>query len=208
MATAEDFLPERINLAALKKAAAGCRACDLYKNATQTVFGEGLVRARLMLVGEQPGDQEDLEGRPFVGPAGRVLDEALAEARIPRETAFVTNVVKHFKWEPQGKRRLHSKPNRTEILSCLPWLRSELDVVKPDVLVCLGATAAQAILGSDFRVTKRRGELVPSDFAPRVMATLHPSSILRQRTSEARRKAFDDFVDDLRIAADLLDETG
>lgn len=165
------------------------------------------MRSPLMLVGEQPGDKEDLEGRPFVGPAGRVLDDALLEAGIPRDAAYVTNVVKHFKWEPRGKRRLHSKPNRTEIVSCLPWLRSEIDVVEPRILVCLGATAAQALLGGDFRVTKQRGTFVASEFAPRVMATLHPSAILRQRSQDARLKAFENLVDDLRIAAEALDGT-
>lgn len=205
MTTAEDFLPDRLNLTVLKEAAAGCRGCDLYKNATQTVFGEGLVRSRLMLVGEQPGDVEDLEGRPFVGPAGRLLDDALVEAGIGRDEAYVTNIVKHFKWEPKGKRRLHSKPNRTEIVSCLPWLRSELEVIRPHVLVCLGATAAQALLGADFRVTKQRGEFIESDFAPHVMATMHPSSVLRQRSSENRRHAFEDLVEDLRKASARLD---
>ncbi len=209
MITAEDFLPDRLNLTALKQAASGCKGCSLYENATQTVFGEGLIRSRLMMVGEQPGDKEDETGRPFVGPAGRLLDDALVDAGINRSDVYVTNVVKHFKWEPRGKRRLHSKPNRAEIVSCLPWLRSELQVIEPSVLMCLGATAAQALLGKDFRVTKQRGEFITeSDLAPHVIATLHPSSILRQRSDEARRKAFDDLVDDLRKAAGALDGTG
>lgn len=206
MITAEDFLPDRINLTALKQAAAGCKGCRLYENATQTVFGEGLIRSRMMMVGEQPGDSEDETGRPFVGPAGRLLDDALLEAGINRDDVYVTNVVKHFKWEPRGKRRLHSKPNRTEIVSCLPWLRSELQVIEPIVLMCLGATAAKALLGKDFRVTKQRGEfIVGSDLAPHVIATLHPSSVLRRRSDEGRRKAFEDLVDDLRKAAGALD---
>ncbi len=208
MTTAEAFLPDRINLSALKQAAVGCRGCHLYENATQTVFGEGLVRARLMLVGEMPGDKEDLAGKPFVGPAGKILDDALIEAGIDRDDAYVTNVVKHFKWEPRGKRRLHSTPNRTEVVSCLPWLRSELEVITPTVLVCLGATAAKSLLGSEFRVTRQRGELIRSEYAPNVMATLHPSSVLRQRSSENRRKAYENLVDDLRKAAAVLNGTG
>lgn len=201
METAENYLPDRINLSALKRAAAHCRGCHLYKNATQTVFGEGLVRSRLMLIGEQPGDEEDVQGLPFVGPAGRILDRALVQAGIERDEAYVTNVVKHFKWKPSGKRRLHAKPSRTEVVSCFPWLRSEIEVVGPRVLVLLGATAAKALLGSDFRVTRQRGELIESTFAPHVMATMHPSSVLRKRSTEARREAFEVLVHDLRGAA-------
>lgn len=204
MITAEEYLPDRMNLTALKQAAAGCRGCHLYENATQTVFGEGLVRSRLMLIGEMPGDKEDEAGKPFVGPAGRILDEALVEAGIDRDEAYVTNVVKHFKWEPRGKRRLHNTPNRTEIVSCLPWLKSELEVIEPEVLVCLGATAAKALLGSDFRVTKQHGQLIESEFAPNVLATMHPSSILRQRSSKGREEAYGILVDDLRVAAHRL----
>lgn len=204
MTTAEDYLPDSLNLKAIKKAAAVCKGCDLYKNATQTVFGEGLVRSRLMLVGEQPGDKEDEQGKPFVGPAGRLLDDALVEAGIDRDDAYVTNVVKHFKWKPSGKRRLHDKPNRTEIASCFPWLEAELDVIEPHVLICLGATAAQALLGSSFRVTKQRGTFVESEFAPRVMATVHPSYVLRQRTDSDRRRAYEELVDDFRMAAEAL----
>ena len=204
MITAEDFLPDRLNLSALQQAARGCRGCHLYENATQTVFGEGLVRARLMLVGEMPGDKEDLAGKPFVGPAGKILDDALDESGINRDDAYVTNVVKHFKWEPRGKRRLHSTPNRTEVVSCLPWLRAELAVIEPKVLVCLGATAAKSLLGREFRVTRQRGELVASEFAPNVMATIHPSAVLRQRSSEDRKKAFESLVADLQVAASLL----
>jgi DNA polymerase len=188
----------------LHDAAAGCRACDLYKRATQTVFGEGAERARVMLVGEQPGNDEDLSGHPFVGPAGRLLDTALAEAGIDRSKAYVTNVVKHFKWEPRGKRRIHAKPGAVEIAACLPWLEAELELVQPLVLVCLGATAAQALLGRQFRVTASRGQWVDSDLAPYVTATVHPSSILRARDSETRRAEMARFVDDLRPVAHTL----
>ena len=206
MITAADFLPERKNLTALQRAVHSCRGCDLYKNATRAVFGEGLVRSRLMLVGEMPGDKEDEQGKPFVGPAGRLLDEALVEAGIERDDAYVTNVVKHFKWTPKGKRRLHQTPNRIEVQSCLPWLESELDVIQPDVLVCLGATAAKALLGSSFRVTKQRGVLIDSDWAPHVLATVHPASVLRQRSDEERRQARTALVDDLRVVAGVLNE--
>jgi uracil-DNA glycosylase family protein len=187
----------------LREAASGCTACDLWKSGTQTVFGEGSRSAKLMLVGEQPGDREDREGKPFVGPAGRLLDQALEEAGIDRRATYVTNVVKHFKWVARGKRRIHAKPNWTEIAACRPWLKAELDVVKPEVLVCLGATAAQALLGRDFRVTRQRGRPVESDLAPHALATIHPSAILR--ADEAEREAeLDAFVDDLRAAAKLL----
>jgi DNA polymerase len=202
--SAADFVPLHPTLATLKEAAAGCTACPLYKLGTQTVFGEGLRAASIMLVGEQPGDQEDKAGLPFVGPAGRLLDKALEEAGIDRTAAYVTNVVKHFKWEPRGKRRIHSKPNAGEIRACKPWLEEELKVVKPDVLVCMGATAAQALLGKGFKVTERRGELVESELAPHALATIHPSSILRERDEEARHRAMKGFVDDLKVAAKLL----
>jgi uracil-DNA glycosylase len=204
--TAAPLLPESPTLPKLREAAAGCKACDLWKTGTQTVFGEGARKAEILFVGEQPGNDEDLAGRPFVGPAGRVLDEGLAEAGIDRTLAYVTNVVKHFKWEPRGKRRIHAKPNWAEIAACRPWLDAELDVVKPKVLVCLGATAAQALLGRQFRVTKQRGMPVESELAPHVIATLHPSSILRQETEEDRRAAMVDFVSDLKVVAKLLAE--
>jgi uracil-DNA glycosylase family protein len=201
--TAAPLVPERPTLSSLRDAAAGCRACPLWETGTQTVFGEGARAATAMLVGEQPGDREDLEGRPFVGPAGRLLDEALEEAGIDRRLAYVTNVVKHFKWIGRGKRRIHQKPNWSEIAACRPWLEAELRVVRPEVLVCLGATAAQALLGRDFRVTRRRGELVESDLAPRALATVHPSSILRADDDE-RDAEYAAFVDDLRVVAGLL----
>jgi DNA polymerase len=204
--TAAPLLPESPTLPKLREAAAGCKACDLWKTGTQTVFGEGARKAEILFVGEQPGNDEDLAGRPFVGPAGRVLDEGLAEAGIDRTLAYVTNVVKHFKWEPRGKRRIHAKPNWAEIAACRPWLDAELEVVKPKVLVCLGATAAQALLGRQFRVTKQRGIPVESELAPHVIATLHPSSILRQETEEDRRAAMVDFVSDLKVVAKLLAE--
>jgi uracil-DNA glycosylase family protein len=202
--TAAPLVPETTSLTKLRQAAAGCKACDLWKTGTQTVFGEGAKGAEIVFVGEQPGDQEDQLGKPFVGPAGRVLDEGLEEAGIDRALAYVTNVVKHFKWEPRGKRRIHAKPNWAEIAACRPWLEAELEAVKPKVLVCLGATAAQALLGRQFRVTKQRGVPVESDLAPHVIATVHPSSILRQDTEEARQKAMSDFVADLRAVAKLL----
>lgn len=195
------LIPEHATWQQLHDAAAGCRACDLWRKGTQTVFGEGSAHARLVLVGEQPGNDEDLAGHPFVGPAGRLLDKALEEAGIRRSDAYVTNVVKHFKWEPRGKRRIHMKPNTVEIVACLPWLRAELELVKPRALVCLGATAAQALLGRAFRVTQHRGEFVESTLAPRVMATVHPSSILRAPDSEARRRERERFVEDLRVVA-------
>src|ERR687896_2528294 len=186
--TAAPLVPERPTLGKLREAAAGCKACPLWETGTQTVFGEGLARAEVMLVGEQPGDREDREGRPFVGPAGRLLDEALEEAGIDRSLAYVTNVVKHFKWTARGKRRIHAQPSWGEIAACRPWLEAELAVVRPRVLVCLGATAAQALLGRDFRVMQRRGELVESDLAEYVTATVHPSSILRAHDEERDRE--------------------
>jgi uracil-DNA glycosylase len=199
--TAAPLIPERPTLKKLKEAAAGCRACDLWKTGTQTVFGEGLTKAEIVLVGEQPGDQEDLAGKPFVGPAGRLLDKALEEAGIDRKLAYVTNVVKHFKWEPRGKRRIHAKPNAAEIGACRPWLETEIALVKPRVLVCLGATAAQALLGKTFRVSRQRGEFVPSSLAPLATATVHPSSILRAPDEDARREEMRRFVEDLEKIA-------
>ncbi len=195
------FATEYETLEQLREAARGCKRCDLWKSGTQTVFGEGSPEARLMLVGEQPGDQEDLAGRPFVGPAGKLLDRALEEAGIDRELAYVTNVVKHFKWQPRGKRRIHQKPNAAEIAACRPWLDAELALVRPEVLVCLGATAAQALLGRQFRVSRDRGVPVESDLAPVVMATVHPSSILR---SENREEETALLVEDLRRVAEAL----
>ncbi len=192
------------DLRALRAEAAGCKACPLWERATQTVFGEGGPRARAMLVGEQPGNEEDLSGKPFVGPAGRLLDKALEEAGIDRRDAYVTNVVKHFKWEPRGKRRIHAKPNAREIAACRPWLDSEIDAIKPQVLVCLGATAAQALLGRQFRVTQQRGEFVESPLAPRVLATIHPSAILRAPDDAARHAENRRFVDDLKEVAAVL----
>lgn len=199
--TAAPHVPDRPGLRNLREAAAGCRACPLWKRGTQTVFGAGRRSAKVMLVGEQPGDREDREGKPFVGPAGRVLDEALAEAGIDRGDAYVTNVVKHFKWIPRGKRRIHQRPNQEEITACRPWLEAELQVVKPRVMVCLGATAAKALLGSDFRVTRDRGKLVESDLAPIATGTVHPSSILRIDDADERRVARDELADDLREVA-------
>ena len=192
------------SLQALREEAAGCRACPLWETGTQTVFGEGSARATVMLVGEQPGDQEDLAGRPFVGPAGRLLDEALETAGIDRASAYVTNVVKHFKWEARGKRRIHAKPAWSEIAACLPWLDGELQAVRPTVLVCLGATAAQALLGRQFRVTQQRGTWIESDLAEHITATIHPSAILRQRTDEDRHRELDAFIADLRLVATVL----
>ena len=191
-------------LAELRTEAAGCHACPLWERATQTVFGEGSPDAVAMLVGEQPGDMEDREGAPFVGPAGRVLDAGLQRARIDRSATYVTNVVKHFKWEPRGKRRLHSKPNQAEIEACRRWLDAEIAAVRPRVIVCLGSTAAQALLGRHFRVTRERGKPIPSTLAPFLVATVHPSSILRAPDDEARRSEMDAFVDDLTRVAELL----
>jgi DNA polymerase len=203
--SAANLIPAEITWASLRDAAAGCRACDLWKRGTQTVFGEGASRPRLMLVGEQPGNEEDLAGHPFVGPAGRLLDHALEEAGIDRASAYVTNVVKHFKWEPRGKRRIHAKPNAVEIAACRPWLEAELELIRPRVLVCLGATAAQALLGRNFRVTQNRGKWIESPLAPYVMATVHPSSILRAPDSDTRRTETARFVDDLRLVRSALE---
>jgi DNA polymerase len=202
--TAAPLIPPRPTLPSLRAAAAGCKACDLWKRGTQTVFGEGPRRAAVLFVGEQPGNEEDLSGHPFVGPAGRLLDKALEEAGIERSRAYVTNVVKHFKWEPRGKRRIHAKPNPLEIMACQPWLDAELEVVNPKVVVCLGATAAQTLLGKKFRVTQERGKVFSSPRAARVMATVHPSSILRAPDDESRHVEMHRFVDDLRRVAEVL----
>jgi uracil-DNA glycosylase family protein len=202
---AEDYLPERKSLTALREAAVDCRGCSLYRNATQTVFGEGPPSAEVVLVGEQPGDQEDRQGRPFVGPAGKLLDRALSDARIDRRKVFITNVVKHFKFSPRGKRRIHKRPSAEEVRACAPWFRAELDAVKPTALVALGATAGQDLFGRSFRVTKERGKRLDSDLAPVVMATIHPSAILRA-DEEDRREEYDRFVEDLRTVARELGE--
>lgn len=197
--SALNFFPEGITFERLKAAAAGCMGCDLYKNATQTVFGEGPTKAVVMFVGEQPGDEEDLGGRPFIGPAGRLFDRGLEEAGIDRSRTYVTNAVKHFKWKPQGKRRLHQKPKASEVEACLPWLAAELEVVKPYILVVLGATAAQALLGKDFRVTQQRGIWLASAMAERTLATVHPSSILR--AGDERALQYSQFIEDLKVVA-------
>jgi len=201
--SAASFLPEALSLPALREAAAGCKGCDLWKLGTQTVFGEGSEPALVMFVGEQPGDQEDRAGKPFVGPAGRLLDRALAEAGIDRSSTYMTNAVKHFKWQARGKRRIHQKPTWTEVTACRPWLEAELAVVRPRVLVLLGATAAQSLLGRQFRVTQNRRRLVESDLAEAVTATIHPSAILRGEP-EQRETEFAAFVEDLRFVARLL----
>jgi uracil-DNA glycosylase len=204
--TTESFIPPKPTLESLRKAAASCKGCDLWRNATQTVFGEGSRSARIVMVGEQPGDREDLAGHPFVGPAGALLDKALAEAGIERAQVYVTNAVKHFKWTPaeRGKRRIHKKPRYSEIQACRPWLDAELSVVKPEVLVCLGATAAQTLLGRDFSVSRRRGELLESPLAPFVIATVHPSSVLRAIDDESRHAQYRAFVEDMKKVASLL----
>ena len=202
--TAAPFVPERRALKTLRDAARGCRGCPLWKIGTQTVFGEGPSGARVLMVGEQPGDREDLAGRPFVGPAGKVLDDALVAAGIPRTDVYVTNAVKHFKWEPAGKRRLHKKPSAREVAACRPWLDAELETVKPEVVVALGATAAQELMGGDFRVTRDRGNIFDDvPFAKSFVATIHPSSILRGDPTE-RASAFAAFVADLKVVAALL----
>jgi uracil-DNA glycosylase len=201
---ATPFLPERRTLSSLREAAAGCRGCHLWRGATQTVFGEGLKRARVMFVGEQPGDKEDLAGKPFVGPAGRELDKGLEAAGIARNEAYVTNVVKHFKFEERGRRRIHQTPKRFEIDACSPWLEEELRVVGPEALVLLGATAAKALMGSSFRLTKHRGELLDSELAPIVAATIHPSAILRQQDDASRSAEREAFAEDLRVVAKAI----
>lgn len=199
--TAAPFIPPHPTLSTLREAAAGCKGCDLWKTGTQTVFGEGPENARIMLVGEQPGDREDLAGRPFVGPAGGLLDAALEEAGISRDQAYVTNAVKHFKWEPRGKRRIHKKPNAAEVTACRPWLLAEINLIQPKVIVCLGATAAQSLLGKAFRVSKQRGEVLPSPFGGQILATVHPSSLLRIEDESERQEARRRFVEDLKVAA-------
>lgn len=199
--SAAPFVPNTTDVAKLRAASRRCTGCDLYKNATQVVFGAGPQAARVVFVGEQPGDQEDLEGLPFVGPAGALLDKALADAGIPRGEVYVTNAVKHFSWEPRGKRRIHKKPRASEIRACRPWLEAELRAVKPAVLVCLGATAAQSVLGAQFKLMQSRGQVHTSALADRVIATLHPSAVLRAPDSEGRRAAYEMLVDDLKVVA-------
>jgi len=201
---ANPLLPLTGGLQELKRTAKDCKNCDLWKLGTQTVFGEGGPKAQVMLVGEQPGDQEDLEGRPFVGPSGKLLDKALEEAGIDRKKVYVTNAVKHFKWEPRGKRRIHKKPNAAEIAACRPWLDGEIAALQPKIIVCLGATAAQSLLGRTFRVTQHRGEFLKSDLAPFVMATVHPSSILRAPDEKSRHEAMEQFIADLKKIAHKL----
>jgi len=202
--TATAFMPEKRTLPSLREAATVCKGCDLWKSGTQTVFGEGSPHARVFMEGEQPGDKEDLQGRPFVGPAGAVLDKALQAAGIDRNDVYVTNIVKHFKWEPRGKRRIHKKPNALEISACRPWLDAEIEMARPDVVVLLGASAAQGLLGRNFRVSQQRGEWVRSDIAPFVMATVHPSSILRAPDDESRHEEMRKFVADLKKVAARL----
>lgn len=202
--SAADFLPARKTLTSLTRAARDCQGCDLYRNATQTVFGEGSKNAKLVLIGEQPGDREDIEGHPFVGPAGRLLDVALVEAGIDRDDVYVTNAVKHFKWTERGKRRLHKKPSSREITACRPWLTSEIEVLQPQGLICLGATAAQALLGPAFRITKRRGEIIASELAEWIMATYHPSAVLRAPDEQRRHEMRAELIADLKAAAAAL----
>lgn len=195
------LIPENAGIESLREAAAGCKACDLWEKATQTVFGEGRSHARLMLVGEQPGDREDIEGHPFVGPAGRILDEALEAAAIPRSDVYLTNAVKHFRWERRGKRRLHMKPSQVHVRACRPWLLAELEAVRPRLMVLLGATAAQSVMGTSFKVTQQRGRVLDSPLGVAVLATVHPSSILRSVDDEARAAAMHSLIADLKIAA-------
>ena len=201
---ASKLIPDRPSLATVRAAAKDCQACDLWTIGTQTVFGEGARKAELMFVGEQPGDAEDIAGHPFVGPAGKLLDRALADAQIDRAAVYVTNVVKHFNWEPRGKWRIHKKPNAGQIAACRPWLDTEIELVKPRAIVCLGATAAQALLGRQFQVTAHRGEFVASSLAPLVLATVHPSSILRAPDDRTRHEEMQRFTDDLRKVARAL----
>lgn len=202
--TAAPLIPPDPSLPVLREAASVCRACDLGERATQTVFGSGAQTARFVFIGEAPGNDEDLAGKPFIGPAGQLFDRALEEAGIARSDAYVTNTVKHFKWEPQGKRRLHVKPNAKEITACVPWLKAELAVIQPRVVICLGATSAQALLGKDFKVTQRRGEVIATEYAPITIATVHPSSILRAPDPESRERQYQAFVADLKQIADVL----
>ena len=203
--SAASFIPTHPTLAACREAVSACRGCELYRNAAQGVLGEGPSHARLMLVGEQPGNDEDLAGRPFVGPAGRLLDRALVEAGLDRQTLYVTNAVKHFKWTPRGKRRIHEKPTAREVEACRPWFRTELDLVKPELVVALGATAAQSLLGPAVRVTKERGHVLDSPLGARVLLTVHPSSLLRLTDDAERDQAMERFVADLRVAARALE---
>lgn len=196
--SAVDFLPARRTLSALASAAEHCRGCDLYRNATQIVFGEGSKRADLIVIGEQPGDREDLEGKPFVGPAGRLLDDVFEEAGLQRSNVYVTNAVKHFKWEPRGKRRLHKKPSARELKACLPWLEAEFEAVRPQGVVCLGATAAQTVFGRDFRVSRQRGDFVETEWADWGLATWHPSAVLRAPDKERRAEMRQELIDDFR----------
>ena len=208
MKDASPLIPSRPTIKKLQTVAAGCQACDLWKTGTQTVFGEGRQTSTVMFIGEQPGDREDLTGRPFVGPAGGLLDKALVEAGIDRTRVYVTNVVKHFKWEPRGKRRIHKKPNAGEINACRPWLEAEIQVVKPRAIICLGSTAAQAVIGPKFKVSTQRGTFVESPLAPLVTATVHPSSILRAPSDEARRAETARFIEDLKKIRKAIEELG
>ena len=198
------FVPQTTNLKKLQEASKRCKNCDLWERGTQTVFGQGQANSKVMFIGEQPGNQEDLEGHPFVGPAGRLLDKLLEEAGVDRKKVYVTNAVKHFKWEPRGQRRIHKKPNALEIAACRPWLEAEIASIRPKVIVCLGATAAQALLRRNFRVTQHRGQLLDLPLAPHVMATVHPSSILRAPDEETRHEEMRRFVEDLRKVPPLL----
>ncbi len=203
-ATAAPFVPPTASLRVLSAAAHTCRGCDLYKTATQVVFGAGPRHARVVFIGEQPGDQEDRQGEPFVGPAGALFDKALADAGIPRKTAYVTNAVKHFKWEPRGKRRIHKKPRVSEVKACRPWLDAELQAIQPRIIVCLGATAAQAVFGSQFKLMQQRGKVLPTALGAQGLATIHPSAVLRATDAESRRNAYEMLVADLKIVAGLL----
>jgi uracil-DNA glycosylase len=206
--SALDFFPARISLPQLSRAAKACRGCDLYCTATQTVFGEGPPNARVMFIGEQPGDQEDRTGKPFVGPAGRMLDDMIQQVGIPRDEVYVTNAVKHFKFEPRGKRRIHSKPSAREVAACRPWLEAEIRLVQPPMIVSLGATAARSLLGSSFRLTKHRHELIENPWAPWMLATMHPSALLRMSDDAAREQAKEDFLKDMKIVAKQLQKDG
>jgi len=208
MTDASEFLPPRLSLTALREAAARCRGCDLYEDATQTVFGEGRKSSRTMLVGETPGDREDREGHPFVGPAGRELDKALERAGIDRADVYVTNAVKHFRFEERGKRRIHQRPDARHIRACHPWLEAELRVIRPEALIVMGAVAAKALLGNTFKVTQERGRLLDSDLAPIVVATIHPSAILRERDDEGRKRQREAFTRDLEVAAEAIASGG
>ena len=199
--SARPFVPAARSLSAMREAASACRGCDLYARATQVVFGAGTRRARIVFVGEQPGDREDIEGQPFVGPAGSVLSRAMDDAGIAAADSYVTNAVKHFSWEPRGKRRIHKKPRLSEVRACRPWLEAELDAIRPAVVICLGATAAQSLLGTTFRLTAHRGEMIESPLARAVLATIHPSAVLRAPDDESRRAAYEGLVADLKVAA-------